>query len=229
MLEQRDILDLQKRREIYEFISHNSGLHMRDISRKLDIPFTTLKYHLKYLENNDFILSRKDGKYNRYFVSLEVSEKEKRILSCFRKKTTLYIILWFFIIVQCSQKELSKYLEKHPATIGFHLRTMKNAGLIEQKSFDEGMIQQQMPPYRIKRSPVSSEKVYMLSDPWMVYDLLVKHKDRLEDTVLVNGIIEYVEFYLNRGAPQEVKNREDTKKEVVATLYNFFFPPSFCY
>jgi len=222
------ILEFKRRREIYEFISQNSGLHMRDISRKLNVPFTSLKYHLNYLEKKGFIISRDDGKYSRYFISLEVGEKEKRILNCLRKRTTLHIILWFFIAVQCSQKDISRFLEKHPTTISFHLRKMIQAGIIEQVSIDKGVIYNDTPPITINRPQVSSEKIYVLQDPWMIYDLLIKNKENLGDKEVVTGIIEYVEFIISEGIPKQIQNREDTKESIVNTFYGFFFPPSFC-
>ena len=222
------ILEFKRRREIYEFISQNSGLHMRDISRKLNVPFTSLKYHLNYLEKKGFIISRDDGKYSRYFISLEIGEKEKRILNCLRKRTTLHIILWFFIAVQCSQKDISRFLEKHPTTISFHLRKMIQAGIIEQVSIDKGVIYNDTPPITINRPQVSSEKIYVLQDPWMIYDLLIKNKENLGDKEVVTGIIEYVEFIISEGIPKQIQNREDTKESILNTFYGFFFPPSFC-
>jgi DNA-binding MarR family transcriptional regulator len=222
------ILEFKRRREIYEFISQNSGLHMRDISRKLNVPFTSLKYHLNYLEKKGFIISRDDGKYTRYFISLEIGEKEKRILNCLRKRTTLHIILWFFIAVQCSQKDISGFLEKHPTTISFHLRKMIQTGIIEQVSIDKGVIHNNTPPIIINRTQVSSEKIYVLQDPWMIYDLLIKNKENLGDKEVVTGIIEYVEFIISEGIPKQIQNREDTKESILNTFYGFFFPPSFC-
>ncbi|MCX6663401.1 MAG: winged helix-turn-helix transcriptional regulator [Euryarchaeota archaeon] len=222
------ILEFKRRREIYEFISQNSGLHMRDISRKLNVPFTSLKYHLNYLEKKGFIISRDDGKYSRYFISLEIGEKEKRILNCLRKKTTLHIILWFFIAVQCSQKDISRFLEKHPTTISFHLRKMIQTGIIEQVSIDKGVIHNDTPPITINRPQVSSEKIYVLHDPWMIYDLLIKNKENLGDKEVVTGIIEYVEFIISEGIPKQIQNREDTKESILTTFYGFFFPPSYC-
>ena len=222
------ILEFKRRREIYEFVSQNSGLHMRDISRKLNVPFTSLKYHLNYLEKKGFIISRDDGKYRRYFISLEIGEKEKRILNCLRKRTTLHIILWFFIAVQCSQKDISRFLEKHPTTISFHLRKMIQAGIIEQISIDKGVIYNDTPPITINRSQVSSEKIFVLQEPWMIYDLLIKNKENLGDKEVVTGIIEYVEFIISEGIPKQIQNREDTKESILNTFYGFFFPPSFC-
>ena len=221
-------LDLKRRREIYEFIAQNSGLHMRDISRKMNIPFTSLKYHLQYLEKKGLIISRVDGKYSRYFISLDIGEKEKKILNCFRKRTMLHILLWFFIAAQCSQKDLSRFLEKHPATIGFHLRKMMHAGIIEQVPIDKGTIRKETLPSIIKRPQVSSEKIYVLKDPWMTYDLLIKHKEHLDDKTIVAGIIEFVEFYISDGIPNQIQNRNDTLDSILSTLYGYFFPPSFC-
>jgi DNA-binding transcriptional ArsR family regulator len=225
---EKTILELKRRREIYEFISHNSGLHPRDISRKMKIPFTSLQYHLLTLEKNGLVISRKDGKYNRYFISFEVSEEEKKILNCFRKRAALHIILWFFIGVQCTQKDLSRFLEKHPATIGFHLRNMMHAGIVEKKSIDNGFIYKDHPPHVIKRSQVSSEKIFVLKDPWRIYDLLIKHKKNLSDKKMVEFLIEHVEFYIADGIPQKVQNREETINSIVNAYCGFFFPPSFC-
>ena len=222
------ILELRKRREIYEYISKNSGLHMRDISRKMNIPFTTLQYHLNYLEKREYIISKDDGKYIRYFISLEIGEKEKRILNCLRKKTSLHIILWFFIAQQCSQKDLSRFLEKHPTTIGFYLRNMVNAGIIKHVSIENGVIYKDTLPNVIERSQISSEKIYVLQDSWMIYDLLIKHKENLSDKEIVDGIIEYVEMHISEGIPKKIQNREETIESVIKTFFGLFFPPSFC-
>jgi len=224
----KEILDLKRRREIYEFISQNPGLHMREISRKLNIAFSSLEYHLKYLKKRGFVLSKADSKYNRYFISLEISETEKKILNFLRNKTTLHIILWFIIAVQCTQKDLGRDLSKHPATIAFHLKKMEKADIIENISIKNGVIYKDTLPQIIKRSQVSSEKIYVLKDQWLIYDLLVKHKDSLENKQIVKGIIEYVEFYISDGIPKQVQNRSDTMDSIVNTFNSFFFPPPFC-
>jgi DNA-binding transcriptional ArsR family regulator len=221
-------LELKRRREIYEFISKNSGLHMRDISRKINIPFTTMQYHLNYLEKKGLIISKDDGKYIRYYISFKIGEKEKRILNCLRKTTILHIILWFFIAQQCSQKDLSRFLEKHPATIGFHLRNMLHAGIIKQVSINNGVIYKDTLPNIIERPQISSEKIYVLQDPWMIYNMLIKHKDDLSDKEIVAGIIEYIEMHISDGIPKQIQNREETIDSVVKTFFKLFFPPSFC-
>ena len=227
-MKKKEILDLKRRRAIYEFISQHPGLHMREISRKMNIPFSSLEYHLNYLKKRGLILSKVDSKYNRYFISLEIGEMEKKILNFFRKRTSLHILLWFLIAVQCSQRDLGRYLEKHPATIAFHLRKMEKAGIVKKVSIDNGVIYKDTLPGIIKRSQVSSEKIYVLTDQWIIYDLLIKHKDSLEDNEIVKGIIDYVEFYISEGVPVQVQSREDTMDSVVDAFNSIFFPPPFC-
>lgn len=222
------LIELKRRREIYDFISKNSGLHMRELSRKMNIPFSTLQYHLNYLEKKEFIISKDDGKYIRYFISFQIGEKEKKILNFLRKKTTLHMILWFFIAQQCSQKDLSRFLEKHPATIGFHLRNMINLGIIKWVPIDNGIIYKETLPNIIERNQVSSEKIYVLQDSWMIYDLLIKHKDNLVDKDIVTGIIEYIEMHISEGIPKKIQSREETIDSVIKTFSKIFFPPSFC-
>jgi len=222
------LIELKRRREIYDFISKNSGLHMRELSRKMNIPFSTLQYHLNYLEKKEFIISKDDGKYIRYFISFQIGEKEKRILNFLRKKTTLHMILWFFIAQQCSQKDLSRFLEKHPATIGFHLRNMLNLGIIKRVPIDNGIIYKETLPNIIERNQVSSEKIYILQDSWMIYDLIIKHKENLADKDIVTGIIEYIEMHISEGIPKKIQSREETIDSVIKTFSKIFFPPSFC-
>lgn len=222
------ILELKRRREIYDFILKNSGLHMREISRKMNIPFSTLQYHLNYLEKKGFIISKDDGKYIRYFISYEIGEKEKKILNFLRKKTTLHMILWFFIAQQCSQKDLSRFLEKHPATIGFHLRNMLHSGIIKKVSIDNGIIYKDTLPNIIERNQVSNEKIYILQDSWMIYDVLIKYRENLSDKDIVAGIIEYIEMHISEGIPKKIQSREETIDSVIKTFSKIFFPPSFC-
>jgi len=221
-------LNLKRRRDVYEFIAHNSGLHMRDISRQMNIPLTSLKYHLTHLEKKGFIISKEDGKFNRYFISHDMSDQEKKILNCFRKKAMLHIILWLFVTIQCSQKDLSRYLDKHPATIGFHLRKMLHAGIVEQIPIENGVVLKNSLPSNIQRPSVSSEKIYVLVDPWMVYDILIKHKDELPEKEIVNGIVDYIEFHISNGIPKGVQNRQDTIASLIGAIQKYFFPPSFC-
>ena len=105
---------------------------------------------------------------------------------------------------------------------------MINAGIIEKKSINNGYIYKEEPPHEIKRSQVSSEKIFVLKDPWRIYDLLIKHKNNLNDKRILEFLIEHVEFYITDGIPRKIQNRKETINSIVNAYCEFFFPPSFC-
>jgi len=52
MISNKNILEHDIRQKIYRFILENSGLHLREISRRMAIPKSTLRHHLKYLNKH---------------------------------------------------------------------------------------------------------------------------------------------------------------------------------
>ena len=51
---------LENSKLIYNHVLKNPGLHLRKISRVLDIHLSTLRYHLDYLEEQEVVISRKE-------------------------------------------------------------------------------------------------------------------------------------------------------------------------
>ena len=93
MINKNDILKLQTRRKIYDCIKKNPGLHFSEISRKLDVPKTTLIYHLKYLEKLEIVISKTEQGYKRYYIKQTVGAKDKEILNILRQEIPLRIVL----------------------------------------------------------------------------------------------------------------------------------------
>jgi len=56
MISNKNILELELRRNIYDFILKNPGFHLRGLSRKLKIPKSTLLHHLKILKKRELII-----------------------------------------------------------------------------------------------------------------------------------------------------------------------------
>ena len=227
-MEKKDLLELKRRKEIYNIVSNSPGLHKREISRRINMPFSSLGYHLNYLEKHQLILPKLDGKYKRYYITLEIGRNEKKILNFLRRKTAFYMIIWMLMIVGCSQRDFSEFLEKHPATISFYLRKMKQLDIIEEVISNKGIISKDTMPKIITRPQITSEKIYVLKDPWMVYDLVIKHKENLLDEQMINTLMKFVDFTCSDGIPNKIPNPHDSFDSVVKAFCDFFFPPSFC-
>ena len=97
MISRENILALETRRRIYDFIEKNPGLHLREISRKIDISFGGLRHHLDFLEKQGLIITKSNRRYIRYFAAKQVGEKDKEILNLLRQETPLRIIMLLLI------------------------------------------------------------------------------------------------------------------------------------
>ena len=127
----------EKRKLIYDYILEYPGLHTREISRKLNIPRSTLLYHLNYLKKSGFIVERNEGSYLRYFDSKKIETIDKEIFALLRKRVVRNILLVLAYYRVCTQAEIVKHLEndcnikKHPTTIAFHLDRLIEMGVVE--------------------------------------------------------------------------------------------------
>lgn len=126
-----DSLALETRRNIYTTIVQYPGLHERELARKLDMSLSTLDYHLHYLEKRDLIVSRKDGRYTRYFATRKVGREDKKIIAILRQKTPRAIILYLLLHPEAIHKDIAQEIGKSPSTVSFHLKKMIDAGMVE--------------------------------------------------------------------------------------------------
>ena len=93
MISKEDILKLETRRNIYDFILKNPGLHLREISRRANIPLGSLNYHLNFLNKNELIVTKYDPRYLRYYVKQTVGKKDKEIINLLRQEIPLRIVI----------------------------------------------------------------------------------------------------------------------------------------
>jgi predicted transcriptional regulator len=126
------VLENERRREIYEFVRENPGLHMREIQRRLGIPLTSLEYHLNYLERKKILVQEEDRRYCRYFVE-EHTDDEKRVLSALRQKRLREIVLLILDgEVMCFQ-ELSREIEIADSTLSHYLKLLCDNQIVHKE------------------------------------------------------------------------------------------------
>jgi len=207
---------------IYDFIMKHPGLHFAKISRDLNIPKTTLKYHLKLLYKQGLVVNQKDGRYLRFFVTDEVGSANKKILNIFRKETPCDILLYLLINTGATQIELSKNLEKHPTTVEFHLRKLNEMSLIKRLPNEKGkiIIPRLKEPKIIEYSPVSNDVVYKLKDPVKIYNLLKDHKKSFVKNKKVIATINIIEDALSDKFLDKVPKKTNKNQQDVDVYFN---------
>jgi DNA-binding transcriptional ArsR family regulator len=224
MITRENVLKLKARQEIRNLISKNPGLHIREISRKMDIPKTTLTYHLNYLEKRGLIIGKYDDVYNRFYITNTIGITNKKILSFMRRKTTRNILLVFLSYIGVSRIELSRELEKSPRSIAFHLKRLLDADIIEQAPVGDGIVHRLKHSHVIKRPRIRNEIIYRLKNPKLIYDLFITHRKSLDEET-INKFMAVLKWISLGGTPKKLIGQNDCIDEAAAAIFEVFPHP----
>ena len=243
MISKKNILKLEIRRKIYDFVDKNPGLHVREISRRMDIPINTLIYHIKYLKKLGLIDEKHEGKYNFIFITQKIGKQDKQILGLLRKKTSCKIFLHLLFSLSCSQIELSKELEISPASVSYHLKKMLDIGIIEEAPVENGKI---YPLKNLKNpilkdcvielKPLKGEKFYRRKNQEFinaVYRVLIAYKHGLSDENLIDMYLEWRDESRKKWNEEARRIKlqklrgsdEDGINSILDFILEFFKPP----
>jgi len=224
-MEKRNVLKLEMRRMIYNLILKHPGLHIREIQRRVNMPYTSLKYHLDYLVKRDLIVSKTYRRYQRYFVKDSMSCESKKIISLLREKTTNDIIIFLLVNVCSSRNELSKEVGKDAATVSFHLNKLSELGLIEKAIVNDAGVF--LPKHKLAydRKPVGNEILYKLKNPRLIYDALIIYQNSLSEIDNIERILNYFNYMISDGIPKKIKNSTSSLNSIEEVLYTVFPHP----
>lgn len=178
MVCKNDILYLETRRSIYNLILNHPGLHLREMERKIYIPFSTLKYHVDYLTKNRLVEVKKIDGFSRHYATKKVGKMDKKLLNAFRQESLNRILVVFLYRINREYfykndfknlPEDEKWvnytnfcIKKHRTTILFHLNKLVEMGVVEK--FD-----------------IKGKTCYKLVDHSMVWDFLIRYQDALSN------------------------------------------------
>jgi predicted transcriptional regulator len=133
------ILELETRKELYELIKSNPGLHLREISRQSGLLSSLVEYHLRYLLKNDLIFSVKEKGYTRFYVSKKSDEdvnessfnnRQKQILHFLRQEIPLKVILLLLDKNTALHKEILREVGTSGSTLSYHLKKLVSSNII---------------------------------------------------------------------------------------------------
>ena len=191
----KNLLNLHTRQRIYQFISDAPGLHLREISRRTDISFSTLRYHLNYLCKNGLIEIGTEGRFNRYYKANNIGSEEKKLLNILRQAPIRKIILLMCLHTSPTLSEICHELQivykmpkdrvevkywKNPSSVYVHLQKLIELDIVE-------------------RFEIGNEIRYVIKDMNKIYRLMISHKETFADDYL-ERVINWIENkYLKKG------------------------------
>ena len=137
---EEDVLKVEIRRKIYNYILKSPGLHERELARALDIPLSTLDYHLHYLEARDLIATSIEGGYTRYYIRGKSSIRDKKLLAILRQNVPRRILMYLLLHPRALHKTLCDHLGLTPSTVSFHLNKLVELNIITRDQIGRASI-----------------------------------------------------------------------------------------
>jgi predicted transcriptional regulator len=170
----QDDIALENRRLIFNFISNNPGTHQRKISRDLDMYYSTLRYHLDYLEEKELIVSQMENNFKIYFASGKLSIKEKNLTTLLQQKRFRDIILVVIDNAGSTSSQIADRLSVRPSTLSKYMNLLEYRGVLYHEK-------------------VGREKRYYINDEKSVIQLLITYKKSFWDSFVDNVLVLYLE------------------------------------
>ena len=126
-LKKNEVLDHYTRSRIYEYIRNNPGDHYNNIKQKLELNNGSLAYHLKTLEREKYIKSKRDGIYKLFYpVGMKIpSINEGSIHGC--------IIQEIIRNPGITQREISVALNTSQQVVSYHVNLLMDSGRIRSE------------------------------------------------------------------------------------------------
>ncbi len=122
-----------RRVQILEFIKANPGSHLRGIKRELNLAMGVLQYHLRRLEKDQSIISRRRGLYKRFYKRLDFEVEEQEILGVLFQETERDLLLYLLKTPDATQKELSEFAHISASSTSWHMKRLVQAGLVKSR------------------------------------------------------------------------------------------------
>ena len=149
-------------------VNNMPGIRYRELLRLTGLSNGVLAYHLNGLEKSSQIRvdRQKENRTTRYY-SISIPTQESDILRQLRNNVPRQIIKLILEHDLCTFNEIVEHLKKASSTVSWHLKRLKEAGIISVKYGGE-------------------YHTYQIISPELVSDVLYKYKESFADAVVNN-------------------------------------------
>jgi predicted transcriptional regulator len=138
---------------LLKHIDEYPGIRYRELLRLTDLVNGVLTYHLSLLERSTQIrVNRSKAKTTRYYP-INIPTEESEVIGYIRNEPVRRIISFILEHNICTFNEIVDHTNKAPSTISWHLKKLKDAGII---SVQYGQYQL----YRLTNREVVAEILY---------------------------------------------------------------------
>ncbi|MGA9153618.1 MAG: winged helix-turn-helix transcriptional regulator [Candidatus Nitrosopolaris sp.] len=165
----RSMTELEDPKDVLlRHINNMPGIRYRELLRFTGLSNGALAYHLSRLEKSSQIrVDREKEKRTTRYYSIDIPTQESDILRQLRNEVSRHIIKLILEHDLCTFNEIVEHLNKASSTTSWHLKRLKDAGIISVKHGGE-------------------YQMYQIVSPNLVSDILYKYKESFVDAVVNN-------------------------------------------
>jgi len=113
------------RNNLFKHIQENPGQSFSEIKRNLELNNGVLAHHLKTLEREHYIKSRKDGLYRRFFL------RDQAVPNIILNQTQREILQYLLTHSGASQTRIATHMGVSRQTINYHILGMETMGALK--------------------------------------------------------------------------------------------------
>ena len=117
--------------KLIRYINSQPGIRYRELLRLSGLSNGVLTYHITNLEKSGLIIANRNtkNKITRYYPN-NIPIEEADIIGHIRNNVARQIVLFILDRDSCTFNEIIKYTKKAPSTISWHLKRLKESGII---------------------------------------------------------------------------------------------------
>ncbi|SFL04382.1 Helix-turn-helix domain-containing protein [Halogranum rubrum] len=127
-----NLLDNDRRRQLYEAIERSPGTYVAQLVETTGIPRSTVRYHLRTLEEAGFVASNEVRGKQRYVTSV-VDDAEATLAAAYVDEATATVLDALDGTEPATVSELAETLDRTPGTVSHHLDRLASEGLVDRE------------------------------------------------------------------------------------------------
>jgi len=173
-----EILENERRRKIYAAIEASPGIHLRELQRILNIPLTTLEYHLSYMARREILFAETQGHHKRYYTK-PLDPEDKKLLAALRQKRMREIVLIILTNRKAKYQLLADQLKLSHSTLSSYLKYLVGNNILV-------------------KDKIGYENLYTIRDEGRVAKVLTAYKPSFLDRLVDNALDVWMETHFRK-------------------------------
>lgn len=121
-----DPLEHDCRKAIYETVRKQPGAYLSEVSDRTEVPLSTVRHHVRILEDEGLVTARKVNGKRRYFLEGDDAE----LLAALAEPAKREVLETIAEFGRAPNGRLADALERDPSTVSHHLAALEEAGLV---------------------------------------------------------------------------------------------------